>query len=61
MKLSLLVTAAVAMLAASPAHAQATNGQAASADAKFVDNVTRNGQAEIDLAQFASRKHRAPR
>ena len=46
------------MLAASPVLAQGPNGQgdATRTEAKFVDRVARNGRAEVDLAQLASKK-----
>ncbi|HET7595238.1 MAG TPA: DUF4142 domain-containing protein [Stellaceae bacterium] len=58
MKSRFLATVAVAALAAAPALAQAT--KASRADSKFIEQVAKDGQAEVDLAQLAQQKTQSP-
>jgi putative membrane protein len=63
MKSLFLATAAVVVLAAAPAFAQAANGSpgtASRADSKFIEHVAQDGKAEIDLARLAQQKTQNP-
>jgi putative membrane protein len=60
---SLFVATAIAALAVPPAMAQATEGNsstASRADSKFIEQVARDDQAEVDLAQLAQQKTQNP-
>jgi putative membrane protein len=59
MKSLLIATATVALLAAAPAVAQGNKtgqGASTSSDAKFVEHVARDGQAEVDLGRLGEQK-----
>jgi len=58
MKSLLFATAAIAVLAAAPAVAQGnkTGEGANSGDAKFIEHVSRDGQAEVDLGRLGEQK-----
>ena len=53
-----IAAAAVALLAAAPAIAQGnkTSHGASSGDAKFIEHVARDGQAEVDLGHLGEQK-----
>jgi putative membrane protein len=56
MKAFLFAAASAAVLAAAPALAQST----AKADKSFIDNVARDGQGEVAIAQLAEQKGSSP-